>query len=174
MHLLQDHTGDEQGGMPGDLYFITKFYPKQCYLQRLGKISVQEHESVTPGSSKEVYISSVSELSINTLEWTDGSMNLEGNLIAVRTYKGIKFFPRTPFQTVADALGSAACNYSFRTIMRSDQRQFESVTFVSSQRVAEASECLDALSCTLNVTSYRLLFNAATNNSSTSPSRQVS
>ncbi len=158
--------------MPGDLYFITKF-PNRCYLQRLGKISVQEHEGATPGSSKEVYISSVSEISINTLVWTDGTMNLEGNLIAIRSYKGIKFFPRTPFQTVADALGSSPCNYTFRTMLRSDQRQFESVTLVSSQRVAEASECLYALPCTLNVTSYRLLFNAATN-ISTSASRQAS
>lgn len=148
--------------MPGDLYIITKF-PTREYLQRLGKISVKQHESLDLGSTKEVFINSVSKLSINSVQWTDSAMNLEGNLIAIRSYKVINFFPRTPFQTVSDALGGAACNYTYRTLLRKDQVQYESVAFMSSQRIAEASECMYALPCTLNISSYTLLFHDAPN-----------
>jgi hypothetical protein len=144
------------GGMPGDLYIITKFLTCE-YLQRLGKISVKQHEKLYLGSSKDIVIISVSKLSINSMEWTDGTMNLQGNLIAIRSYKVIKFFPGTPFQTVADAMGSAACNYTYQILWK-EQVQYESVVFVSSQHIAEASECLYALPCTLKISTYKLLF----------------
>jgi hypothetical protein len=157
--------------MPGDLYIITKF-PTREYLQRLGKISVKQHEKLYLGSSKDIVINAVSKLSINSMEWTDGTMNLQGNLIAIRSYKVIKFFPRTPFQTVADAVGSAACNYTYQTLLRKDQVQYESVVFMSSQRIAEASECLYALPCTLNISTYKLLFYDASNTATTAANKK--
>ncbi len=154
----EDHTGDQQGGRPGDIYILTKF-PSRYDLQRLGKISVQEHANLAAGSFKAVFISAVSKLSMNAFEITDASMNLDGNLIALRDYEKIMFYPRTPLQTVAAALESLACNFTSQTELLSDQRQYESVTFFSSQRVAEASECLNELPCTLSMASYRLIFN---------------
>ncbi len=116
--------------MPGDLYVITKF-PTREYLQRLSKMSVIQHEKLYLGSSKDIVINSVSKLPINSMEWTDGTVNLQANLIAIRSYKVINFFPGTPFQTVADAMGSAACNYTYQTLLRKDQVQYESVVFMS-------------------------------------------
>jgi len=154
----EDHTGDQQGGSPGDIYILTKF-PSRYDLQRLGKISVQEHANLAAGSIKAVSMSAVSKLSMSAFEFTDASMNLDGNLIALRDYEKIMFYPRTHLQTVAGALESWACNFTSQTEQLSDQRQYESVTFFSSQRVAEVSECLNELPCTLYMASYRLIFN---------------
>lgn len=122
---------------------------------------MEEHRNLAAGSFKAVSISAVSKLPMNPIEFTDATMNLEGNLIALRDYERILFFPRTPLQTVADALESSACDFESPTELLSDQRQFESVTFLSSLCVAEVSECLNALPCTLNAAVYRLIFNIA-------------
>lgn len=122
---------------------------------------MEEHTNLAAGSFKAVSISAVSKLPMNPIEFTDATMNLEGNLIALRDYERILFFPRTPLQTVANALESSACDFESPTELLSDQRQFESVTFLSSLQFAEVSECLNALPCTLNAAVYRLIFNIA-------------
>jgi hypothetical protein len=119
---------------------------------------VYEHESLTPGLSKSVLINDLGPISTQTAAWTDATMNLEGNLIAMRSYGFILFFPRGPSQTVQVALGSAACSFISQSAMLYNQKQFESVTFMPSPYYAEASECMGGKKCTLHVTRYKLVF----------------
>lgn len=136
---------------------ITKFDSPKQYLQRIGKISVQQHEGVLPGTSVTVQTDAVGKVSTQRT-WTDAVMNYEGNLIAVRSNSDIVFYPRNSTQTVADALGSTACGFVSQTQMLSNQKQFESVIFMPFPYFAEASECLNASPCTVSVTRYKLLF----------------
>jgi hypothetical protein len=145
------------GGKRGDLYFITKFETRYD-LQRLGKISVYDHESLSPGTSSTMIVNNVGALSTQSVAWTDATMNLEGNLIAVRSYGSIMFFPRMSSQTVQDALGGAACSFISQSVLLYNQKQFEAVSFMPSPYYAEASECYGGKKCTLQVTQYKLLF----------------
>jgi hypothetical protein len=154
---LQDHTGDLQGGQVGDIYFATKFFPL-TYLQRLGKISVEEHENLSPGSLKTVKIKASTKFS-SKLTWTDATMNSEGNLITLRSYQRALYYPRAPWQTVSEALGGTPCSYkSVSMILNNDQRRYESISFMPFPYYVEASECWEELPCVLNVTRYKLLF----------------
>ncbi len=127
-------------------------------LQSLGKISVYDHESLSPGTSTPVVINNIGSIAKQSVAWTDATMNLEGNLIAVRSNGFITFFPRMPSQTVQDSLGGAACSFVSQSVMLYNQKQFEAVTFMPSPYYAEASECYGGKKCTLQVTQYKLLF----------------
>jgi len=155
--LFIDHTGDKMGGKPGDLYFITKFRSRED-LQRVGKISVDLHGHLTPGSSTNVSITAVGKIS-QTATWTDGTMNREGNLIAIRSWNRIWFYPRNSSQTIAAALESEVCPFVSQSTIDWDQTQFESVTFMPFPYYAEASECILGEQCTLDISLYKLLFN---------------
>eukprot|EP00590_Aulacoseira_subarctica_P007916 CAMPEP_0172427008 /NCGR_PEP_ID=MMETSP1064-20121228/40152_1 /TAXON_ID=202472 /ORGANISM="Aulacoseira subarctica , Strain CCAP 1002/5" /LENGTH=292 /DNA_ID=CAMNT_0013170967 /DNA_START=525 /DNA_END=1403 /DNA_ORIENTATION=+ len=154
--LFVDHVGDEAGGKAGDLYFITKFETRRD-LQRVVKISVDSHENLSPGSSSNVPFAAVGKVSQDAT-WTDATMNRKGNLIAVRSWNKIFFYPRDESQTVEDALGGMACPFVSSTVMRKSQDQFESVTFMPFPYYAEASECLNKKACELTITRYELSF----------------
>jgi len=113
---------------------------------------------MSPGSSKRVKISAVGKIS-KQITWTDASMNRDGNLIAVRGYSQVVFYPRTSSQTVADSLGGTACSFNSRTVARSNQNQYEGVTFMAHPYFAEASECLNKMPCNVEVTRHKLKFN---------------
>lgn len=126
-------------------------------MQRLGKISIEDHASITPGTSKQVCISAVGQLS-ERLTWTDATMNVGGTLIAVLSYEKIVFFPRAPSQTVANALQSAACTFMPRTDVSPEERQFEAITFMPFPYYAVTSECLNKAPSAFNIYSYELVF----------------
>mmetsp|Transcript_9914 Transcript_9914/g.14317 ORF Transcript_9914/g.14317 Transcript_9914/m.14317 type:complete len:421 (+) Transcript_9914:32-1294(+) len=154
--LIVDHVGDKAGGKAGDLYFITKFVTRRD-LERVGKISVESHQNLSPGSSLTVPVTAVASF-LEEHTWTDATMNREGNLIAVRASNNIYFFPRDQSQTVKDALQGTPCPFVSATVMRQNQTQFESVTFLPFPYYAEASECSNEIACDLSITRYKLVF----------------
>jgi hypothetical protein len=110
-----------------------------------------------PGSSRIVTFNAVGSIS-QQLTWTDATMNVNGTLIALLSYKSTRFFPRSSSQTVADALQSSACPFISPTEMTSTQHQFESLTFMPFPYYAVTSECFNKVPCTLNVYRYKLIF----------------
>jgi len=141
--------------------------------QRLGKISVEEHEDITPGSSKAVTVRAVGTIS-HKLTWTDATMNEDGTVIALLNYNYILFFYRSPAETVADALQSSECPLITPTERTSINRQYESLTFMPFPYYVVTSECLFKEACTLNVYRYKLMFHEQTMFPSLTPAKSPS
>jgi hypothetical protein len=141
--------------------------------QRLGKISVEEHEDITPGSSKAVTVRAVGTIS-HKLTWTDATMNEDGTVIALLNYNYILFFYRSPAETVADALQSNECPLITPTERTSINRQYESLTFMPFPYYVVTSECLFKEACTLNVYRYKLIFHEQTMFPSLTPAKSPS
>jgi hypothetical protein len=110
-----------------------------------------------PGSSRIVTVNAVGSIS-QQITWTDATMNVNGTLIALLSYKSTRFFPRSSSQTVADALQSSACSFISPTETTSTQHRFESLSFMPFPYYAVTSECLNKVPCTLNVYRYKLIF----------------
>jgi hypothetical protein len=130
-------------------------------LQRLGKISVEEHEDIVPGSSKRVAVRAVGIIS-QKLTWTDATMNEDGTVIALLNYNYVVFFYRSSAETVADALQSRECPLISSTERTTIHRQFESLTFMPFPYYVVTSECLFKEACTLNVYRYKLMLHEQT------------
>ena len=153
----QDPVGDQHGGKAGDIYFITKFFNRQD-LQRVGKISVEDHQKLSLGSSKKVPVTSVAKIS-KAGTWTDAAISQDGGLIAVRTTDFVLFYSRSSSQTVADVLGGDACSFVADSYLHLNSAQFESITFSPFPYYAEANECPQGNPCSLHVYKRKLLFN---------------
>jgi hypothetical protein len=141
--------------------------------QRLGKISVEEHEGIAPGSSKAVTVSAVGTIS-HKLTWTDATMNEDGTVIALLNYNYVLFFYRSPAKSVADALQSSECPLITPTERTSVNRQFESLTFMPFPYYVVTSECLFKEACTLKVYRYKLIFHKQTMFPSLTPAKSPS
>lgn len=155
--MFVDPVGDQHGGKAGDIYFITKFFKRQD-LQRVGKISVEDHQKLSLGSSKKVPVTSVAKIS-KAGTWTDAAISQDGGLIAVRTTDFVLFYSRSSSQTVADVLGGDACSFVADSYLHLNSAQFESITFSPFPYYAEANECPQGNPCSLHVYKRKLLFN---------------
>jgi len=143
--MFVDYTGDDAGGMPGDIYVLTKWY-KNPSLVRIHKYPSSLHQKVMYGQSLQPYEMSSVDLSIQTrLQksiWTGADMSTDGSLILLRTYSASYTWRRNSYESVAKALKNKPCSNFFRSVKTKEFAKYESAAFYPNRNaIVEISEC---------------------------------
>jgi len=159
-----DYNADEN---PGDIYIVTK---TGCS-GGVGKISVTDHRTLGPGDDSTIMDmprvvdqppkqGDITCANGPFRAWSGADMRRDGRLIALIREgppAAVYFFPRTPYQSVAEALSLTCCDYIASTSVGLDhEKKYEAVAFVdpAGLRFADMSECEG--SCTPSLYQYEL------------------
>jgi len=107
--LFVDWHGDTAGGVPGDVYIVTK-NPNSSKGSTIAKIAVEKHQHLFPGDIISIRLIAVGNPHRNIMP-VDGAMSSSARLIALRTLDYIYFYPRSLSQTVVESLEQPPCNF---------------------------------------------------------------
>jgi hypothetical protein len=174
--MFVDWTGVDGVGK-GDIYIVSK---GNCG-EGVGQIPVSFHKNVAVGQNTNTYdMSPVSSTLIDPPQqgdyacgdgpfraWQGADMRQDGKLIAMiagGSPPRVYFFPRLPWQTVAEAFTSMLppnCPYIASTSYGlSNEKKYEAVAFVDAEgtRYADTSECDDGSACRVPIHFYDLVY----------------
>jgi hypothetical protein len=156
--MFVDFTGDTSpggDGNPGDIYVITKNSANGA-LARVTKYPVADHETLLPGNNPAPF-SVIPVAGTRGFQWEGADMSVNGNLIALRDYDYVFFYPRLGGQTVAQALESEPCDFASASVRGGlNKNNFESVAIMDNNFLAEASECDSNANCAVELVVYGL------------------
>lgn len=158
--VFVDWLGDDKGGLPGDIYIVTR-NPNNSKGSKIAKVSATEHQHLSPGDVANIRLKAVGTPHRNLMP-IDGAISSKRSIIALRTLDYIYFYPLSTTQTVAEALEQTPCLFAGITPQGLlDETSFHTVTLFGSDPlfVIETSQCYSSSeACEVKSYVYQLKF----------------
>lgn len=158
--IFVDWLGDDKGGLPGDIYIVTR-NPNNNKGSKIAKISASEHQHLSPGDAANIRLKAVGTPHRNIMP-IDGAISSKRSLVSLRTLDYIYFYPRSTTQTISEALEQSPCQFIGITPQGlRDETSFHTVTLFGSDPlfVIETSQCYSSNeACEVKSYVYELKF----------------